>query len=212
MAIHGRFGTAYGWVQLIIENVLLAALSAALSLPASAWAMRSVVAALQRISLSVPPARMDAGLMFFAFAIAVGTGVLFGLVPLWVLGDGIDGGNPLPTGAGRSKEAWVNMLGVAIPVSITLDYAPQTPAASAEFYRDVLGMEIVGGTGPDRPLGASAFLCYTRPCPSPLNILKLIICGPIQLFPLLPTVCPDEGRLKPSRHRLPDCPLFCWHS
>ena len=86
------------------------------------------------------------------------------------------------------------------------------PAASAEFYRDVLGMEIVGGTGPDRPLGASAFLCYTRPCPSPLNILKLIICGPIQLFPLLPTVCPDEGRLKPSRHRLPDCPLFCWHS
>jgi catechol-2,3-dioxygenase len=36
------------------------------------------------------------------------------------------------------------------------------PAASAEFYRDVLGMEIVGGTGPDHPLGASAFLC-SRP-------------------------------------------------
>jgi catechol 2,3-dioxygenase-like lactoylglutathione lyase family enzyme len=32
------------------------------------------------------------------------------------------------------------------------------PAASAEFYRDVLGMEIVGGSGPDHPLGASAFL------------------------------------------------------
>jgi len=32
------------------------------------------------------------------------------------------------------------------------------PAASAEFYRDVLGMKIVGGSTPDHPLGASAFL------------------------------------------------------
>src|ERR1700722_12397820 len=32
------------------------------------------------------------------------------------------------------------------------------PAASAEFYRDVLGMEIVGGTTPDHPLGAAALL------------------------------------------------------
>ena len=28
--------------------------------------------------------------------------------------------------------------------SATLEYAPQTRRASAEFYRDVLGMEIVG--------------------------------------------------------------------
>ena len=32
------------------------------------------------------------------------------------------------------------------------------PAASAEFYRDVLGMEIVGGSAPEHPLGESAFL------------------------------------------------------
>ena len=32
------------------------------------------------------------------------------------------------------------------------------PAASAEFYRDLLGMEIVGGSTPDHPLGATAFL------------------------------------------------------
>src|SRR5215468_1255207 len=32
------------------------------------------------------------------------------------------------------------------------------PAASAEFYRDVLGMEVVGGSTPDHPLGATAFL------------------------------------------------------
>ena len=32
------------------------------------------------------------------------------------------------------------------------------PAASAEFYRDVLGMEIVGGSAADHPLGATAFL------------------------------------------------------
>ena len=33
------------------------------------------------------------------------------------------------------------------------------PAATAEFYRNILGMQIVGGSGADHPLGASAFLC-----------------------------------------------------
>src|SRR5215469_1964929 len=32
------------------------------------------------------------------------------------------------------------------------------PAASAEFYKDILGMQIVGGSAPDHPLGATAFL------------------------------------------------------
>src|SRR6516165_370629 len=32
------------------------------------------------------------------------------------------------------------------------------PAASAEFYRDVLGMQIVGGSAPDHPIGATVFL------------------------------------------------------
>jgi catechol-2,3-dioxygenase len=32
------------------------------------------------------------------------------------------------------------------------------PAASAEFYRDVMGMQIVGGSSPDHALGATAFL------------------------------------------------------
>jgi len=32
------------------------------------------------------------------------------------------------------------------------------PAATAAFYRDMLGMRIVGGSGPEHPLGASAFL------------------------------------------------------
>ena len=36
------------------------------------------------------------------------------------------------------------------------------PARSAEFYRDVLNMHIVGGSGADHPLGVSAFLC-SRP-------------------------------------------------
>src|SRR5262245_45965034 len=34
----------------------------------------------------------------------------------------------------------------------------RNPAVSAEFYRDLLGMEIVGGSAADHPLGASAFL------------------------------------------------------
>lgn len=32
------------------------------------------------------------------------------------------------------------------------------PAASARFYQDVFGVEIVGGSAPDYPFGASAFL------------------------------------------------------
>jgi catechol 2,3-dioxygenase-like lactoylglutathione lyase family enzyme len=36
-------------------------------------------------------------------------------------------------------------------------YSPD-PHALAAFYHDVLGMEIVGGSGPDHPVGATAFL------------------------------------------------------
>jgi catechol-2,3-dioxygenase len=43
------------------------------------------------------------------------------------------------------------------------------PAAAAEFYRDVLGMEIVGGSTPDHPLGATAFLS-SRPDEQPHKI------------------------------------------
>ena len=32
------------------------------------------------------------------------------------------------------------------------------PAASAEFYKDLLGMQIVGGSSPENPIGATAFL------------------------------------------------------
>src|SRR5436305_7097312 len=45
-----------------------------------------------------------------------------------------------------------------IPGSHIFPVNARNPAASAEFYRDVLGMKIVGGSGPGHPLGASAFL------------------------------------------------------
>lgn len=32
------------------------------------------------------------------------------------------------------------------------------PALSAEFYRNILGMEVVGKSGPDHPIGTSVFL------------------------------------------------------
>ena len=32
------------------------------------------------------------------------------------------------------------------------------PSASAEFYRNLFSMQIVGGSGPEHPLGATAFL------------------------------------------------------
>jgi hypothetical protein len=34
----------------------------------------------------------------------------------------------------------------------------KNPATLAEFYRDVMGMQIVGGSGVSHPMGASAFL------------------------------------------------------
>jgi catechol-2,3-dioxygenase len=43
------------------------------------------------------------------------------------------------------------------------------PAASARFYEDVFGMEIVGGSTPDHPLGATAFLT-SRPGEEPHEI------------------------------------------
>jgi catechol-2,3-dioxygenase len=43
------------------------------------------------------------------------------------------------------------------------------PAASAEFYRDVFGMEITGGSASDHPLGATAFLT-SRPGEEPHKI------------------------------------------
>ena len=43
------------------------------------------------------------------------------------------------------------------------------PVASAEFYRDVLGMEIVGGSTTGHPLGASAFLS-SRPNEEPHEV------------------------------------------
>jgi len=46
------------------------------------------------------------------------------------------------------------------------------PTASAEFYRDVLGMKIVGGSTPDHPLGATAFLS-SRPDEEPHEIALL---------------------------------------
>jgi catechol-2,3-dioxygenase len=44
------------------------------------------------------------------------------------------------------------------------------PAASAEFYRDVFGMEITGGSASDHPLGATAFLS-SRPGEKPHDIV-----------------------------------------
>jgi catechol-2,3-dioxygenase len=44
------------------------------------------------------------------------------------------------------------------------------PAASAEFYRDVFGMEITGGSASDHPLGATAFLS-SRPGKEPHDIV-----------------------------------------
>ena len=36
--------------------------------------------------------------------------------------------------------------------------AARDPAALAEFYRDALGLAVTGGSGPDSPFGATAFL------------------------------------------------------
>ena len=45
-----------------------------------------------------------------------------------------------------------------ILASITSVCTRKTPTVTAEFYRDVMGMQIVGGSSADAPIGASAFL------------------------------------------------------
>jgi hypothetical protein len=45
------------------------------------------------------------------------------------------------------------------------------PAASAAFYRDILGMKLVGGTGPENPIGATTFLS-SRPDEESLSLLR----------------------------------------
>ena len=49
-------------------------------------------------------------------------------------------------------------MAVTTPASTHVGLRASNPGASAGFYRDVLGMEIVGGSAADHPLGASTFL------------------------------------------------------
>jgi catechol-2,3-dioxygenase len=58
---------------------------------------------------------------------------------------------------------------LVVRTSVWATLRATNPAASAEFYRDVLGMEITGGSGPDHPLGATAFLS-SRPGEEPHEI------------------------------------------
>jgi catechol-2,3-dioxygenase len=50
------------------------------------------------------------------------------------------------------------------------------PAASAEFYKDVIGLEITGGSASDHPLGETAFLT-SRPGEEPHEIA--LVANPI---------------------------------
>jgi catechol-2,3-dioxygenase len=67
---------------------------------------------------------------------------------------GLSGGRKsLANEASMRKQAGVQNTGIR-----HVGLRAKNPEASAEFYKDVLGMEITGGSTPDHPLGATAFL------------------------------------------------------
>jgi catechol-2,3-dioxygenase len=67
---------------------------------------------------------------------------------------GLSGGRKsLAKEASMRKQAGVQNTGIR-----HVGLRAKNPEASAEFYKDVLGMEITGGSTPDHPLGATAFL------------------------------------------------------
>ena len=53
----------------------------------------------------------------------------------------------------KAKQVGPEMIGVC-----HVGMHARNPASLAEFYRDVMGMEIVGGSDASHPIGASAFL------------------------------------------------------
>jgi predicted permease len=67
--------------QLLLESLVLAALGAALGLLVSRWTLSLIAAQLPAEAVATLTFRIDAPMMLFAGALAVATGLLFGLVP-----------------------------------------------------------------------------------------------------------------------------------
>jgi putative ABC transport system permease protein len=69
--------------QMLTESVLLATIGAAAGVALAAWSLRLVMALAQGRIPRVAEISLDGGVLGFSVAIALGTGVCFGLAPAW---------------------------------------------------------------------------------------------------------------------------------
>jgi putative ABC transport system permease protein len=87
-AIRGALGASRGQVmrQLLTENLLLALIGGGLGVLIAAGGIR-LLTTLDRLSLPrLDAVQLDGGVLLFAVAVTVVTGILFGLAPAWIAG------------------------------------------------------------------------------------------------------------------------------
>jgi len=69
--------------QLLVESVVLAVVGGTAGIAGAFWAVRLISSTLPAGTLPVPEVHVDATVLWFAVAITVLTGVLFGIAPAW---------------------------------------------------------------------------------------------------------------------------------
>jgi putative ABC transport system permease protein len=69
--------------QLLVESVVLSLAGGGVGIAGAVWAVRAINGVLPPNLLPIPDISVDAAVLFFAVAMTVATGVLFGLAPAW---------------------------------------------------------------------------------------------------------------------------------
>ncbi len=83
MAMRTALGASRGRLlrQSLVESVVLSALGGAIGIAGAFWAVRAINRALPPNLLPVPEVKIDPGVMVFAIALTLVTGLLFGIAP-----------------------------------------------------------------------------------------------------------------------------------
>jgi predicted lysophospholipase L1 biosynthesis ABC-type transport system permease subunit len=83
MAVRMAIGASRGRIvrQLLVESLTVAAIGGAAGLLLAYWVLRAVAGADLNLPFPIERARLDPGVLAFAAAVSMGTGLLFGLAP-----------------------------------------------------------------------------------------------------------------------------------
>ncbi|HLW99913.1 MAG TPA: ABC transporter permease [Candidatus Acidoferrales bacterium] len=85
MAVRSAIGASRSRLvrQLLVESVMLSIAGGATGFLGAVWAVRIINHSLPPNTLSVPAVEMDGNVLWFALALTITTGLLFGIVPAW---------------------------------------------------------------------------------------------------------------------------------